>query len=421
LNPDALRYLAEHGKAPAAGSAATALGILYSTGNTVPQDFAEARKWFQIAYDHGNAAGAFFIGLSYEGGKAQPRDPVEAVKWFRIAADLNYPMAKLSLSVMYRVGDGVARDDAEAIRLLRAAAVDGLPLAQGILGSLYLEGVVVPSDDSLAYEWESLAASKMPGVTVVTQKRDFAAAGLSPAEIAAAQAATTAWKPGSDLVSLFTAGSPPHPPRLRGIGSGFIIGKAGEIATDFHVVPNCREIKLIDPAGKYHTDTHLIAQDKDNDVAILAGGGFGTRLKLRTVPAEVGEDIHAYGFPLGPMLSSGGNLTAGSVSAAAGMGNNAKTFQITAPVQVGSSGGPVVDEGGAVIGVVAAKLNALNVAAATGDLAQNVNFAWRTGPLKALMDQQAIAYETVSKPAPHSGTDLAGLLQKATVKIECWR
>jgi hypothetical protein len=324
---------------------------------------------------------------------------------------------------MYHNGAGVPKDEVEATRLARSAAMQGLPVAQGYVATLYLDGENVPEDDSLAYQWASLAASKLTGMpgAVATGMRDSAARGLNPAELTAAQAAAAAWKPGVELVSLFPPGSGPRPPRLRGSGSGFILGKGGEIATAFHVVPNCREIKLIDPAGTINVTTHLVADDKANDLAILAGSGFGTRLKLRTSPAELGESISAYGFPLGPVLSSAGNLTTGSVSSVKGMAGDAKSFQISAPVQVGSSGGPVVDESGAVVGIVASKLNALAVAAATGDLAQNVNFAWRIGLMKTLMDQKGIAYEPSGKTASRSGIDLASLLQKATVKIECWR
>jgi hypothetical protein len=61
------------------------------------------------------------------------------------------------------------------------------------------------------------------------------------------------------------------------------------------------------------------------------------------------------------------------------------------------------------------------VAAATGDVPQNVNFAWRIGLLRDLMDQKGIAYETAAKGPAKSGIDLANVLQKGTVKIECWR
>jgi hypothetical protein len=61
------------------------------------------------------------------------------------------------------------------------------------------------------------------------------------------------------------------------------------------------------------------------------------------------------------------------------------------------------------------------VAAATGDMSQNVNFAWHIGLLQTLMDQKGISYELGSKGPAKSGVDLAALLQKGTVKIECWR
>jgi hypothetical protein len=96
-------------------------------------------------------------------------------------------------------------------------------------------------------------------------------------------------------------------------------------------------------------------------------------------------------------------------------------FQITAPIQAGSSGGPVVDETGAAVGLVAAKLNALAVAASTGDLAQNVNFAWQMQPLKALLEREGIVFDKAAKGSGRSMGELADLLQKGTVKIECWR
>jgi len=70
---------------------------------------------------------------------------------------------------------------------------------------------------------------------------------------------------------------------------------------------------------------------------------------------------------------------------------------------------------------VASKLNALIVAAATGDVPQNVNFAWRISQLQTLLDKNGIAYDTATKGTPKSGVDLASMLQKGTVKIECWR
>ncbi len=418
-DPAGLLQLAKDGDATAANN----LGVLYANGAGVPQDFTEAKKWFDFASQHGNSAGEYGLAVAYQRGLGTPANLPEALKHFRLAADHNFPPAKFALALMYQNGIGVPRDTAEATRLVQDAALQGLPMAQGVLAVLYSEGNGVPEDDSLAYEWASLAAAKLTGADGALSKkvRDIAAQGLSAVELTAAQVATASWKPGVALTSVFPPNGPPRPLRRRGVGSGFVVGKNGEIATDFHVVPNCREIKLIDPAGKFNVTTHIIADDRSDDLALLAGGGFGTRLKIRAAPAELGEAITSYGFPLGPVLSSSGNLATGSVSSATGFQGNVKAFQISAPEQAGASGGPVVDGSGAVIGLVASKLNALAVAAATGDLAQNVNFAWRIGLLKTLMDQKGIAYEEIPKGHARAAVDLAGLLQKATVKIECWR
>ena len=67
------------------------------------------------------------------------------------------------------------------------------------------------------------------------------------------------------------------------------------------------------------------------------------------------------------------------ITALAGLGDDDRLYQISAPVQPGNSGGPLFDESGRVIGIVVAKLDALKMAAATGYIPQNVNFAIKSG------------------------------------------
>jgi S1-C subfamily serine protease len=208
---------------------------------------------------------------------------------------------------------------------------------------------------------------------------------------------------------------------VRSQGSGFVIGKKGEIATDFHVVRRCAELRVKSASGQFNVLTHVIAEDQPDDLAMLADGGFGSRLKLRSTGAQLGENLVTYGFPLGQVLSGTGNLTTGSVSSTTGLQGSDKTFQFSAPGQPGNSGGPVVDQSGAVIGIFVSKLNALAIAAAIGDISQNVNFATNAGLLRALMEKNGIGYELSGPPHPRSNTELADELQKATVKIECWR
>jgi S1-C subfamily serine protease len=68
------------------------------------------------------------------------------------------------------------------------------------------------------------------------------------------------------------------------------------------------------------------------------------------------------------------------------LAGDSRLLQISAPVQPGNSGGPLLDASANVIGVVVSKLDALRVAKATGDIPQNVNFALNANVLRAFLD-----------------------------------
>jgi S1-C subfamily serine protease len=78
-----------------------------------------------------------------------------------------------------------------------------------------------------------------------------------------------------------------------------------------------------------------------------------------------GDPVIAIGFPFHGLLTSDFTVTTGIISSLAGIFNDTRFLQIGAPIQPGNSGGPLLDTGGTVVGVVAEKLNALKVARAT--------------------------------------------------------
>jgi serine protease Do len=120
----------------------------------------------------------------------------------------------------------------------------------------------------------------------------------------------------------------------------------------------------------------VVARDATNDLALLATGLTPSRVAGLRTAIRLGEGVEAFGYPLTNVLASAGNFTLGNVSALAGMGDDSRYLQISAPVQPGNSGGPLLDQSANIVGVVSAKLNALNIMVATkGDIPQNVNFA----------------------------------------------
>ena len=66
----------------------------------------------------------------YATGRGVPEDDAEAVRWYRLAAEQGYAGAQNNLGIMYATGRGVPEDDAEAVRWYRMAAEQGEADAQ---------------------------------------------------------------------------------------------------------------------------------------------------------------------------------------------------------------------------------------------------------------------------------------------------
>ena len=136
------------------------LGSMYGTGEGVPQDDAEAVRWYRLAAKQGNASAQNNLGSMYGTGRGVPQDDAEAVRWYRLAAKQGNASAQLNLGLRYGTGQGVPQDDAEAVRWYRLAAEQGNANAQLNLGFRYDTGRGVPQDDAEAVRWYRLAAKQ---------------------------------------------------------------------------------------------------------------------------------------------------------------------------------------------------------------------------------------------------------------------
>src|SRR3990167_2084457 len=80
------------------------LGLMYAQGQGVPQDYAEAARWYRRAAEQGYDAAQFRLGMLYFEGEGFPQDYKEAMRWIRLAADQGLSDAQDSLGLMYRWG-----------------------------------------------------------------------------------------------------------------------------------------------------------------------------------------------------------------------------------------------------------------------------------------------------------------------------
>jgi S1-C subfamily serine protease len=216
----------------------------------------------------------------------------------------------------------------------------------------------------------------------------------------------------------------PNPPAKQargGTGTGFVVSSSGHIVTNHHVIDGCNEITG-NLSGEAPVKLRLVSDDETNDLALLqAPSPFKDVANLRQNPILVGNGVVAIGYPYHGLLTSDFTVTTGIVSSLSGILNDTRHLQISAAVQPGNSGGPLFDLGGAVVGVVAAKLDAVRMARATGTIPENINFAIKTGALRDFLDNSAVMYRTAEwrDGAKRETSDIAKDARGYTLLITC--
>ncbi|TNJ03450.1 hypothetical protein CF115_18755 [Aeromonas veronii] len=136
------------------------LGLKYSNGEEVQQNYEEAAKWYRKAAEQENAAAQNNLGIAYEKGLGVQQNDEEAVKWYHKAAEHELTVAQRNLGLMYRNGRGVPQDDQEALKWFKKAAEQENPVAQNDIGWMYQNGRGVPKNNKEAAIWYRRAAKQ---------------------------------------------------------------------------------------------------------------------------------------------------------------------------------------------------------------------------------------------------------------------
>ena len=219
------------------------------------------------------------------------------------------------------------------------------------------------------------------------------------------------------------AEKPSDPDRLVSVsGTGFVVSKSAHIVTNNHVVANCVGDIHGNLAGQAPVKLRVVSADEENDLALLQGPKKFKEKDIATIRASAvnsGDQVVAIGYPLHGLLTSDLTVTTGIISSLAGLHNDTRFLQISAPVQPGNSGGPLHDSSGNVVGVVSAKLDALRMVKATGDIPQNINFAIKTGALRDFLDNSAVPYHTTEPSGESKTADIASAARAYTMLISC--
>lgn len=313
------------------------------------------------------------------------------------------------------------RGDFTAVQLKGEKGVFEDGLVTDFLVDLTREGLLaVVFEDKVAAKLTLPEVAKALSAVIACQK-EFAAALREPGRAATHSAAPPPARPEGAAGAPAQADSrAPASPlgEAKSSGTGFFVSDRGHMLTNNHVVAGCRAL-TVTQVGESGVPAQLVARDPTNDLALLK-----VEAKPKAVPAlatrvRVGDNIFVYGFPLSGLLASEGNFTAGTITAAAGLADDTRMMQISAPVQPGNSGGPVLDQSGNVVGVVVSKLDALTVASAVKDVPQNVNFGIKSAIAQNFLDANGIEARIPARDKGLAASAVADLAKSFTARVEC--
>jgi uncharacterized protein len=409
-----IRQAAEKGHPPAQAMLGAFIGngtMGYSKDETI------ALTWFKSAASQKDAVAMNWLGHFHEKGLGGvQQDNLLALDWYRKAAEAAHTEAMVSTGRMYALGLGVSPDGSEALNWLRKGAALGSHWGYIWIGSVYEFGRGgINKNASLAYSWYAAVPPNALSATVKAANdgkervaKQLSATDLKEAEKQSKNVAVQNLI--NVLPTLATAGASAN--RKGAYGSGVVVSAAGDIVTNEHVVQGCTKLRA-QPSGH---ELKLVAKDSKNDLALLRlSGGSLPYVKLRSGKGlRLGDEIIALGFPLRGLLSSGPIVTSGIVNAMSGVNNDTSGFQMSATVQPGSSGGPVFDRQGALVGIVRARL-----LTNTPANAQNVNFAINLGTLSGFLDAHSVDYGAAAESTSASVGDIVSRTQPSTIQVEC--
>jgi len=180
-------------------------------------------------------------------------------------------------------------------------------------------------------------------------------------------------------------------PEAKSTGSGFFVSTE-YIVTCSHVLENAKTISVI--VNKESYTATKVADNPSLDIAILKIAGYESR-KYFTISnfanETTGDKIYVLGFPLSNILGSEIRVTDGIISARSGLNADPTTFQISAPIQPGNSGGPVINERFNVVGIASHKISDRYVMQNAGVIPQNVNFGVKSDYIIPLLSEFNLA------------------------------
>lgn len=174
---------------------------------------------------------------------------------------------------------------------------------------------------------------------------------------------------------------------ITATGSGIMIAD-GIIVTNNHVIDGAKRLEIIltNKGEQMAYNARVLCVDKTNDLALLSikddkyKGVTPPSFKITPNVVDVGTSVFTMGYPMAYVLGEEIKVTDGIISSKSGYEGDIVTYQISAPIQPGNSGGALFDKNGNLIGITNAGVQS----------AENVGYAIKSSYLLNLIDSAPI-------------------------------
>lgn len=210
--------------------------------------------------------------------------------------------------------------------------------------------------------------------------------------------------------------------RLAGVGTGFYVSEAGHILTNQHVVHECRGVGVTTARDQFTSPARLVAADEQDDLALLQVSAPPPGLAAIHVRPDwqPGDHVTIVGYPVQGLASLAPVGVEGQILRSA-LPGGAGRLAINASIRRGTSGGPVLDGNGLVVGVVFARIDTVRVYAETRRVVPDVAIAVDHDTMVGFLERNKVAFRIGDASTGGRPRNLLDHASRFMARVQCFR
>lgn len=210
--------------------------------------------------------------------------------------------------------------------------------------------------------------------------------------------------------------------RLTGTGSGFFVSANGSVITNHHVIDGCAAVSISPTFGEMVLASEVVS-DKKSDLALLRADVVPPAVASLAADVQTVGLGPAYvvGYPNRGLVTIEPILSAVEILNTKGRTKQGPAVVVRGDIRQGNSGGPLLDSGGSVLGVIFAKVNSVNVYEATGQIVRDVAMAVPSETVQSFLEAHDVDFRRSMRRPPQLAERILSDTRPFLARVGCWK